>query len=123
MAHAERAAPEECCGLLMGDAHEIAEAVAVRNGSDSPTTRYRIDPQDHLHAIRQARARGLHVIGAYHSHPHSVAVPSETDAAEAFGDFLFVIVGLEPRLDLAAWAWCEGNFVRVSLVRLPEGKG
>jgi proteasome lid subunit RPN8/RPN11 len=38
----------------------------------------------------------LDVIGAYHSHPSSAPVPSQTDIAEANSgsDFLYVIVSL-----------------------------
>jgi desampylase len=89
------------------------------NVADDPLRRYLIDPRDHLGAIREARARGLQVIGAYHSHPRSAAVPSATDAAEGFGNFVFVIAGLalEPP-ELTAWAWSDGNFTAVPLVRL-----
>jgi proteasome lid subunit RPN8/RPN11 len=60
------------------------------------------------------------VIGAYHSHPRSAAAPSATDAAQGFGDFVFVIVGLaaEPP-ELTAWVWAGGNFAAVPLVRHP----
>ena len=124
VAHARRAAPDECCGLLIGTPAEVVEAVAVRNLADDPTTRYSIDPRDHLQALRSARQRGLQVIGAYHSHPRSAARPSPRDAAEAFSDFVFVSVGLasEPP-ELRAWTWTDGNFAPVPLVRFPKGKG
>jgi proteasome lid subunit RPN8/RPN11 len=124
VAHARQTAPAECCGLLIGSSAEIVEAVAARNSAADPRRRYVIDPQDHLQALRAARRRGLDVVGAYHSHVHSEARPSPTDAAEAFGDFLFVIVGLghDPP-EVTAWIWAEGNFMPVSLVRFPKGKG
>ena len=34
------------------------------------------------------------MVGAYHSHPRGSSEPSETDVAQAFRDFVFVIVGL-----------------------------
>ena len=118
VAHARAAAPEECCGLLLGDADTIHAAVQSRNIDDQPVRRYLIDPAVHLAAIRDARSRSLEVIGAYHSHPRSPAVPSATDADAAFGDFLFLIVGLaaDPP-DLRAWRWDNGNFAAVPLVR------
>jgi len=93
LAHAREDAPRECCGLLVGTGNSIARSVRTRN-LDAKATRYLIDPADHFAAIRIARAEGLEVIGAYHSHPSSAAVPSATDIAEANSgsDFLYVIV-------------------------------
>jgi desampylase len=124
VAHARAAAPAECCGLLIGTADEVVDAVTARNVADDPAARYLIDPRDHLQALRAARRSGLDVIGAYHSHPRSAARPSQTDAAEAFAEFLFVIVGLatEPP-EVTGWIWADGNFAAVPLVRFPEGKG
>jgi proteasome lid subunit RPN8/RPN11 len=118
--HARQSAPHECCGLLIGDATRITSAVRARNIADEPTRRYRVDPHDHIAAIRLARHRNELVVGAYHSHPRSHAVPSATDAAEAFPDFVFLIVGLasDPP-DVRAWTWAEGNFALVALVRDP----
>ena len=106
--------------MLIGTDADILDSRAAANLADDPLRRYLIDPRDHLRAIREARARGLQVIGAYHSHPRSAAVPSATDAAEGFGDFVFVIAGLaaEPP-ELTAWRWADGNFAAVPLVRFP----
>jgi proteasome lid subunit RPN8/RPN11 len=95
LAHAREEAPCECCGLLVGKGSSIVRSVRARN-LESKATRYLIDPEDHFAALRSARADGLEVIGAYHSHPSSAAVPSETDIAEAGSgaDFLYVIVSL-----------------------------
>ena len=112
--HAREAAPEECCGLLLGTGDTITEAMRAHNRADDPQRRYEIDPQDHFVAIRHARAHGLDVVGAYHSHPRSAPVPSDTDRAAAFEDFLFLIVG---RLgNLRAWRFSSGNFAEVPLV-------
>ena len=95
LAHARAEAPRECCGLLVGKRDAIVRSVRARN-LDPKATRYLIDPQDHFAAIRSARAEGLEVIGAYHSHPTSPPVPSPTDVAEADGgaEFVYVIVSL-----------------------------
>ena len=93
-AHARAAAPDECCGLLVGTGARIESAHAARNLRRSPT-RYLIDPADHFAAIRSGRKAGLAVVGAYHSHPASAASPSPRDEREATGsDFLYLIVSL-----------------------------
>jgi proteasome lid subunit RPN8/RPN11 len=116
IAAARRAAPREACGLLVGTGGRVVRVVETANAAESPTL-YAIPPEEHLAAIRAARSDGLDVIGAYHSHPHSAAVPSATDAAEAFADFTFVIVGLAPAAHVRAWRFADGNFAEVPLVR------
>jgi proteasome lid subunit RPN8/RPN11 len=96
VAHARREAPGECCGVLIGDAMAVVEAIPTGNLSENPN-RFLIDPQGHMDALRRARARGLEVIGFYHSHAHSPAVPSARDLAEAgYPDLLMMIVSLKP---------------------------
>jgi proteasome lid subunit RPN8/RPN11 len=119
-AHARQTAPEECCGLLIGTPFLISAAVQTRNAAAEPLRRYEIDARDHFAAIRQARGRSLDVIGAYHSHPRSAPVPSETDRQEAFANFVFVIVGLAGlAAEIRAWRLESGNFTEVSLVAFP----
>lgn len=92
--HARATLPDECCGLLVGRPSWIVRAVPARNLTPSPT-RYQIDPADHFAAIRAARADGLAVVGAYHSHPGARPVPSGRDLADAcFPDFVYLIVSV-----------------------------
>ena len=121
IAHAQREAPHECCGLLVGGGDCIADAVPARNVCDSPT-RYRIDPTDHFATIRRVRQEGRAIIGAYHSHPASPATPSPTDIAEAFDQqFLHVIVSLRDarRADVRAYRIGNGTFQEVPLITVP----
>lgn len=110
LSHARAEAPRECCGLLVGTLDSIVRSVRARN-LEAKATRYLIDPEDHFAAVRAARTDGLEVVGAYHSHPSSAAVPSSTDLAEANSgaDFLYVIVSLVSddvrayRIDAGVW--------------------
>jgi len=96
IAHAEREAPNECCGLLIGTGTSVTECHPARNKVASQN-RFQINPADHFVAIRRARAAGLEVLGAYHSHPGSAAVPSPSDLAEASdGAPVMLIVSLLP---------------------------
>ena len=98
--HAREAAPNECCGLLVGTAEGIEQAVRTRNAKESPSA-YRVDPADHFALIRRVRARQKLIVGAYHSHPRSAAEPSPRDIAESHDESLVhLIVSLaaaEPR--------------------------
>jgi desampylase len=117
VAHARAAKPAECCGMLIGNGTSVTAAVPARNIADRPT-RFLIDPQDHLDAIRDARARGLEVLGFYHSHPHSAPVPSETDRAEAsYPDLVYLIASLatEPP-GIRLFRFTGGNFLEVPFV-------
>ena len=92
-AHADEEAPRECCGLLIGRADEILESARALNLA-AGTTRFLLDPHDHIRAMREARARAMDVIGFYHSHPRSRAYPSETDVAESgYAGALHLIAG------------------------------
>jgi len=94
VAHAQRTAPAECCGVLVGAGDRVIEAVPAKNLSPDPN-RFLLDPKTHIAAERDARGRGLAVVGFYHSHPHSAAQPSPTDIAESsYAEALHVIVSL-----------------------------
>jgi proteasome lid subunit RPN8/RPN11 len=93
IAHAREAAPAESCGLLLGRDGMVTEAVRTLNVADDQLTRFVVDPKDHIDHRREARRRGFDVLGFYHSHPRSPAVPSATDRAEAsYPDHLYLIV-------------------------------
>lgn len=122
LAHARAAAPLECCGLLVGREDRVERTAWTRNARASET-RYLVDPVDHFAAIRLARQEGLHVVGAYHSHPRSAAVPSATDLAEAaYPELVYVIVALEDKAgptaapDLRAYRLAGDRFDEVEIV-------
>jgi len=118
VAHARDAAPAECCGLLLGHAAEITEAVRTRNVAIQERSRFVIDPKDHIDGRRDARRRGLEVVGFYHSHPCSPPSPSETDRAEAnYPGHLYLIVSLAAAVpDVAMFRLDQGNFHQLSFV-------
>jgi proteasome lid subunit RPN8/RPN11 len=120
VAHARETLPDECCGLLVGEPASVVRAVRARNLTPSPR-RYLIDPADHFAAIRDARADGLAVVGAYHSHPGAPSEPSRQDLAEAlFPDFLYLIVSIGPAgepADARAYRLKSGQALRVDIAR------
>ena len=87
-AHGEETYPHECCGVLLGralpDINEVETGVRAGNTrTDSAHNRYHIAPQELISIQRQARERGLDIVGFYHSHPDHPAQWSQTDFNEA----------------------------------------
>ncbi len=122
--HAHADGPQECCGLLIGHANRIERVQRARNLRASPTE-YLLDPTDHFAAIRAARADDLTVVGAYHSHPYSAAVPSPKDVAEAsYPEFVYVIVSLQrgtrPESEIRGYRLVKGSLQEVNLVPVPS---
>jgi proteasome lid subunit RPN8/RPN11 len=110
IAHARADAPLECCGLLIGSGEQIEESCPAENLRRS-ATRFEVDPAAHFAAIRTARQSNREVLGAYHSHPASPPIPSETDVREATDPaFVHVIVSLTPAPEVRAYR-INGNTV------------
>jgi proteasome lid subunit RPN8/RPN11 len=87
--HGEETYPNECCGALLGtvegDTRIVSASVRCRNlRSDSAADRYEIDPVEMVRIQRDARPRGLDIVGFYHSHPDHPARWSPTDLEHAF---------------------------------------
>ncbi len=76
--------PDEACGLLGGDpaTGRVSHFYPCRNAAASSRV-YTVDPGDHLRADRDAKGRGLEIVGVMHSHTHTEAYPSPTDVAQA----------------------------------------
>jgi proteasome lid subunit RPN8/RPN11 len=82
--HGEQTYPHECCGILLGiaegDVRTVQASLRCNNTrTDSPHNRYDIDPRELIQAQRQARERGIDIVGFYHSHPDHPALWSQTD--------------------------------------------
>jgi len=107
------AAPEECCGLLLG--HEtIDEARPAANVAPDPLRLFEIDPQALIDAHRAARSGGPELRGYYHSHPASPLEPSIIDRAMAAGDGkVWAIVG---EGDVTFWRDDEAGFAPLPYV-------
>ena len=104
--HGEETYPQECCGILIGtlegDTRTVRGTIPCNNISDSPQTRYDIDPRELIRAQRDAHDRGLDIVGFYHSHPDHPAQWSPTDLDQAHWiGCSYVIIGVEK--GQAAW--------------------
>ena len=83
IAHAREEAPREACDILAGRAGHVLRLYRARNADRSPTS-YRLDPEQQYRILKDIDDRGLDLVGIYHSHPSSPAVPSDTDVKRAY---------------------------------------
>jgi proteasome lid subunit RPN8/RPN11 len=125
-AHAEREHPRECCGILLAAGDEIVEAVAAENIAADPLRRYEVSPADHLSQIRRCRSEsgGSRIVGVYHSHPHSSAVPSVTDLEQAWTEYVYVIAGPSDgsaEFAVRAFGFDGSAFQEIALATTPAG--
>jgi desampylase len=93
---AAKAAPNECCGLLLGEGGVVSEA----------------HPAALFAAHRAERGGGPPLLGYYHSHPSGHPVPSATDCEHSSGDgrAWAIVAGGEVRF----WQDGDGGFVALS---------
>jgi proteasome lid subunit RPN8/RPN11 len=76
--------PLEACGLLGGRPGPGKASLCYPTPNVAHSARiYTVDPKAHLRADRDAEARGLEIMGVFHSHTHTDAYPSPTDVANA----------------------------------------
>jgi proteasome lid subunit RPN8/RPN11 len=124
--HGARDYPNECCGVLLGWVngtdklvrevvplanlrHDLERAQALLPVDDvareSERNRFLIDPQDQLKVEKDARQRGLEVLGYYHSHPDHPARPSNYDREHAWPWYSYVILAVEKGEAKALTSW------------------
>jgi proteasome lid subunit RPN8/RPN11 len=122
---AARAYPHEGCGALLGRPGEIGETLALPNQEHgSPRTRFTVSPADYLATEASADARGLSLLGFWHSHPDHLAQPSETDRAYAWPGLLTLVIAVERGAPGELTAWDvpapDAPFRRLDLTIAPD---
>lgn len=103
--------PNEGGGFLLGQIEEgalvIADIIQVDNvfAEEEQHHRYAMTPRDWMRLEDEADARGLTLVGYYHSHPDSPAIPSEYDREHALPNFVYIItaVMMARAADMRAW--------------------
>src|SRR5204862_5527472 len=128
--HAEASHENERAGLLSG--HIAGNKKSVETIHEAPNNwsaevgltdaehehsladRFYLDPREYMRADRAARAKGLDIVGCYHSHPDHPAIPSERDRVGAQGvgggssfSFLIQSVRSGQAAELASWLLIE----------------
>ena len=109
--HGIRDYPYECCGLLLGsfrpEGKLVTETYPISNAREESAKRNRflIAPEELMKGERYARQHDLEVVGFYHSHPDSPAVPSQYDLEHAWPTYSYIIVSTsaDRATDLFSW--------------------
>jgi [CysO sulfur-carrier protein]-S-L-cysteine hydrolase len=126
--HARSEAPNEACGLVIGDRPAADGGRALRwrptrNKAASPY-RYEIHPDDLLRATVETDDADEVFWAIVHSHVASAARPSPTDIGLAFyPDSLYVLVSLDPaeadpatgEPGIRAWRIVDGTVTEVPI--------
>ncbi|MCY3780632.1 MAG: M67 family metallopeptidase [Chloroflexi bacterium] len=103
--------PNEGGGFLLGQVDEdvvaIDDIIQVENvfAVEEQHHRYAMTPQDWMRLEDEAEEQGLSLVGYYHSHPDSPAIPSEYDRDHALPNFVYIItsVMMARAADMRVW--------------------
>jgi len=103
--------PNEGGGFLLGSSRngvvEIVDVIQVENvfESEEQYHRYAMTPQNWARMEDEADTRGLTLVGYYHSHPNSPAIPSAFDRDHALPNFTYIITSVEAgkAVDMRVW--------------------
>lgn len=128
VAHARSEAPNEACGIIVGDLPAASGGSALRweplrNALASPY-RYVIDPEELLRLTIATDDADEVFWAIVHSHVASPARPSPTDLREShYPDSLYILVSLDPgeadpatgAPSLRAWRIVDGGVHEVEL--------
>lgn len=91
-------------GRSDGEKIRVESVRRGRNVASEPARRYSIDLETLLSAHREARSEAREVVGYYHSHPGSPAVPSPHDRDHAWDGSRHLIVGRRGEaLEIRCW--------------------
>jgi proteasome lid subunit RPN8/RPN11 len=112
----EKAYPNECCGILLGEVDEngnkkLRRIQPIINSQEENEQyhRFLITPEDILKAELKARSLKLDVLGFYHSHPDCPAKPSDYDKEHALPFYSYIITAVSKGVsnDFTSWELSE----------------
>ena len=77
--HAVSAKNYESCALLLGEQNQIKKVLLTENSDSIPEKFFTIPPDQLIQGYKTAQMQGYEIVGIFHSHPSSKAIPSDTD--------------------------------------------
>lgn len=96
VSHAEKTYPKECCGVLLGSAQKVKNAVPLPNVYTGPQEDFFVvDPKDLSHADQHARDSGMDIVGIFHSHPDCDAYFSKRDLEHSCPWYSYVVLSIK----------------------------
>lgn len=109
--HLQSTYPNEGGGFLLGSIEgeniRILETIQIENvfAEEEQYHRYAMTPQDWMRLEDEADSRGLTLVGYYHSHPDSPAIPSIYDRDHALPNFVYIITQVQQAkaVDMRVW--------------------
>lgn len=75
---AELVFPQEACGIIAGKDQVSHKILPITNILASHTA-YQMDPVEMVNAFYNLEEASLEAVAFFHSHPHSLPIPSATD--------------------------------------------
>ena len=79
IAQAQKDAPEESCGYLLGTPDGTVTENYCMENIDHSSEHFSFAPKDQFAALRYSRDKGLKILANWHSHPASPSRPSQED--------------------------------------------
>ena len=118
LSHAVQGLPNEACGLIAGvvenDIKKIEEVYLLTN-IDNSNEHFSMDPKEQLAAVKDMRAKGLTLLGNWHSHSESPSRPSEEDKRLAHDSTVdYLILSLQDRENPVLNAFLVQNHTEVT---------
>jgi len=81
--HSEKAGISESCAMLLGIHNDqqwnVKEVLLTRNSHNNSETSFIISPEELLQGHQLAEKKQLELVGIFHSHPSTTALPSNMD--------------------------------------------
>ena len=95
--HAKREWPLECCGILGGNDKTVHKSFEFQNTEKSPVL-YSMSPREQMKVFEEMEKESMKMVAIYHSHPHTIPFPSETDVKLTFyPDVSSIIISLKEK--------------------------
>lgn len=111
IAQAQKEAPDEACGYLMGVSDVVTENYPMENIDHSPE-HFSFAPRNQFAAMRYARNNGLKILANWHSHPASPSRPSQEDIRLANDPSIrYAILSLHEGIHLNSFKILHGEVV------------
>ncbi len=108
-AELEKNNPYEACGVLIGTldgSTALVEKSMPITNSKRTRRSFELDPEEHYDAWNEAEKTGMEIVGIYHTHPVSSAVPSLWDRETMQNDnSVWLIAGAD---GMKAYVWDNG---------------